>query len=140
MLTEKWIKTFLQKEKEVSEMKKELIQKAKEILIWENENIGGSYDINDQGVHYSCQVEIGEKTVCLNVKCSWAYGGYDENDYEIPLSKFFCDDWKEAALAEYQDQLQKKEQEKAEKTAKRERAEYERLKAKFENTSPSLTM
>lgn len=133
MITKEWFDKLNEKEKEIQSMKDTLIEKAKEVLTWENENTGGKYDINDPIVHYYFTVETDENSIYLHVESSWRYGGHDENTYTVPLYKILSDDWKEKAVEEYKACQEKEKAEEEAKKAAKEREEYERLKAKFEN-------
>lgn len=65
--------------------------------------------------------------------------GYDDNQYTYSLNELTNNDWKENAILKYKAELEQKQKEQelhnaklAKKREDEERAEYERLKAKFE--------
>lgn len=111
-----------------NELKEEFLQKAIDMLIWENENIGERHDINSKGTSYSYHIWFNKDDIELKVESSWSYGGYDVEEYVIPYEKLLSDEWKKDALLEYQEKMVLIEQAKIE----RERKEYERLKEIFD--------
>lgn len=93
-ITQDYINAYKAKRKEVLEMKHEIIERAKEILKWENDNLGRRHDINAKGVRYSFDVELDDDGVYLNVDSSWAYGGHDEEEIFVSYEKLFNEQMK----------------------------------------------
>lgn len=143
----------------IKKISSQLYDKAIEVWRWEEENLGKkfeneSYSLNmdkldcveiyRRGEYSPAELDNNyemkrDDYVCFELYDSWAYGGYDEKTMSIPLYKLVSDDWREKALKEHIEKLEKEKikKEKLEEEAKRkkeeqERAEYERLKAKFE--------
>lgn len=103
---------------------------------WEQENIGKSnYDYIRGTIQ---EVEINKDKVHIETLEN-DDGYYHHNYYSCPSHKLLSDDWKEAALKEYEEkqeairkEKEKEEERKALEKERKEREEYERLKAKFE--------
>ena len=131
------VKLYNEKKSEVEDLhdklEDELFMKVIELLQWENANIGTHHDIAAMGVQYSYETEYFDTYVHLFVQASWSYGGYDTKSYKVSYDKLFSDDWKEAAIAEYNQQLENERKKHLEDEEEKERLEYLRLKAKFEN-------
>ena len=157
-ITQKTLMEYQEYQKRVNNIAAELYEKARKVWIWENENLGTNHKYIDYSLKddkeciafytskYGRSIEFEEDYVVdkenfaiYAVYDSWAYGGYEEKELTIPLYKLLNDDWREAALKEYQEkqEVARKERETEEKIRaikkeEKERAEYERLKAKFE--------
>lgn len=133
---EQKLKKYLSKRAELKPLKNEvedkLLKKAIDFLIWENEHLGKNHDIACKNVHYSYDMEMHEKYLELTVESSWAYSGHDEEYHTIPYEKLLSDDWKEEAEKEYRERVDKTAKQKAMEKEEADRAEYERLKEKFE--------
>ena len=116
-----------------NEIEDDLINRACDILIWENENIGTKHDINAKGVLYSYDLKLTEKGLDVHVYISWAYGGYDEDCHFISFEKLVSDDWKTEELAKYQECKRIKEESLKKEKENKERRMYEELKKKYGN-------
>lgn len=138
--------TYLKLKKEADQLYekiyKDLIAKAIDILLWENENIGTEHDVKFNHRDYSYHIEFLEKSAVLEVDITWPYGGYERENHYISYEKLLNNDWKEKVLKEYKDKCEqerklKEQKEQEEKAAllDKERKEYERLRAKFEQGS-----
>lgn len=120
---------------EFGKYRQELFQKAKEVLKWKDDNLGQKF------LEYTTRGHIHEIRQNCIVLC------LPDTDYEIPnhyynvsFDEIYSDNWKELALKEYEAKKQRKlEEEQAAKEnalaeqEARERAEYERLRAKYES-------
>lgn len=84
-----YINAYRAKRKEVLEMESEIIKRAKEVLIWENENLGRRHDINEKGVRYCFDLEIDDDGVYLKVYSTWAYGGHDTEEIFVSYEKLY---------------------------------------------------
>ena len=119
---------------EFQKYRRELFQKARDVLKWKDDNLGQEF------LKYKTRGHIHELRSNSIVLC------LPDTDPELPMQYYnvsfdeiYSDDWKEVALKEYEEKIRQKIEEKqaakekalAEKEA-RERAEYERLKAKYE--------
>lgn len=120
---------------EFEKYRQELFQKAKEVLKWKDDNLGQEF------LKYTTRGHIHKIKQNYIVLC------LPDTDYESPnhyynvsFDEIYSDDWKEEALKEYEAKKQRKLEE--EQIAKenalieqeaREKAEYERLRAKYEN-------
>lgn len=93
-ITQEYLSLYKERQKECSKMKSEIIKRAKEVLIWENKNLGRRHDINDKGVRYSFDVELDEDGVYLKVDSLWAYGGHDMEEIFVSYEKLFNDELK----------------------------------------------
>lgn len=114
----------------------DFITESIKILLWENENVGTQHDVAFNSHDYSYTIEFLEKYAVLEVDITWPFGGNEREYYNIPYEKYFSEEWKEVSLKNYKDIQQRKLEEKRlkeEKLLLKERKEYERLKAKFEN-------
>lgn len=119
---------------EFQKYRKELFEKAKAVLKWKDDNLGQKF------LKYKTRGYIHELRSNSIVLC------FPDTDPELPtqyhnvsFDEIYSDDWKQIALEEQErknQQLLKEEQEAKEKAIleheQRERAEYERLKAKYE--------
>lgn len=124
---------------EFQKYKRELFKKAKDVLQWKDDNLG------QQFLKYRARGYISELRPDCVVLC------LPDMDPELPVRYFnvsfdeiYSDNWKEEALEKYRQTMALHEREKelrAQRKAleqeQRERAEYERLKAKFEHTDNS---
>lgn len=142
-LTRESVAEFQTRRRQVEAFSVALFAKARETLIWENENIGTQHKyLNyELDTDKSTCVEFypDEDLVQFFVYDTWRYGGYDQQYITIPLSKLLDDSWRETAVKEYQAKLEQKrkedesaKQEKELKAKERRRQEYEKLKQEFE--------
>lgn len=119
------IQEYLAKKEEVEKLydvlKNEILEKAIDLLLWENKNLGKNHDIGCKGVYYSYKVHLYEDSVGLDVYSSWAYGGNDTEYHIIPYKKLFLNDWKEKAVIEYRENLGKKKKKELEKLEEKKR-------------------
>lgn len=132
IITQEWIKKYNQKKYELINMKYEMIERVKEILIWENQNIGKKHDIDTYGVTYNYDFDMDTEGIYLKVYSSWAYGGHDEEEIFISYNKLLNDDWRENAVKEYKNNLEAKQKYIAKQIEITEQAELKRLKEKYE--------
>jgi hypothetical protein len=88
-ILQNYINDYKEKRKEFLEMKHQIIERTKEVLIWENNNQGCKHDINAKGVHYSFDIELDIDGVYLKVDSTWAYGGHDEEEIFVSFEKLF---------------------------------------------------
>lgn len=147
MLTREELKEFHRRQVEINKQqealnaefgkyKNELKERAWEILEWKDENFGTETLRNK--AKYATFIKLRENCVVVRLV---DYDPEIRNVYiNISYDELFSDDWKEAALEAYeQKKAQKAEEERAAKEKEQadkeawERAEYERLKAKFED-------
>jgi len=111
-----------------------------ELQNWEEENLGIKNN-SDVG-YYNAEVEIENGKICLTTfgdPRDYEQLGYEMYYQTYQLDKLFDTSWREGALKEYQKKQEeiriKKEQKDKEDAIEQERlerAEYERLKAKYE--------
>lgn len=119
---------------EFGKYKKELFHRARAVLKWKDDNLGQRF-LKGKRLGYIHKLRSKSLVLCLP---DWD----DElptRYYNVSFNEIYSDDWKEAALKEYETKIQRKLEEEQAKKEKalaeqeiRERAEYERLKAKFE--------
>lgn len=114
--------------------RQELFEKAKEVLKWKDDNLGQKFlKYTTRGYIH----KLRQNCVCLclpDIDCEMP-----NRYYNVSFDEIFSDDWKEEALKEYEAKKQRKLEEEriakenalAEQEA-RERAEYERLRKKYE--------
>lgn len=140
--TQEFLENLLEKQNELNSMYEELRKYVYELGAWEKENLG-IFHVTVDGTIIDVKVE-GES---IRIK-AYDYDEYEEEydveDHWFPLHKLMSDDWKEAAIEKHRAELAEKEEKQRVKEAwlkeqkeAAERAEYERLKAKFENKGES---
>ena len=96
-ITQEYLSRYRALEKELSQMKPEIIKRAKEVLLWENENLGRRHDINAKGVRYSFDVKSDADGIYLKVHYSWAYGGHEEEEIFVSYEKLLNEQMKGGA-------------------------------------------
>jgi len=144
MIERNKLEDFVRRQMEIIQMKsaltnefqkynKELFERAKSVLQWKDDNLGQKF------LEHKRRGHIHElRTSCL-VLC---FPDWDDElptqYYIVSYDEIYSDDWKQKALEEQERKAQqalRDEQEAKEKAMleqeKRERAEYERLRAKF---------
>lgn len=121
---------------EFGKYKNELKERAWEILEWKDKYF--SWETIRFKSKFASSIELREN--CLTVHLVDRDPEIRDNHINIHYDELLSDDWKEAALEAYeQKKLQKVEEERAAKEKEQadkeawERAEYERLKEKFED-------
>lgn len=133
-ITKEFIDELFATQEKLTQMYKTIKNEYNDIIKWECENVGRTWvsTISDE-ISEICIADNGN--ICIKVEDEENY--YDE--YECPLYKFISNDWKAAEIAKYQVKLKREEEikkaqmiKKAKQQEERERAEYERLKAKYE--------
>ena len=139
-LTKDFIDEIINIQRKLEEMRYEVERHYSNLRSWELDNLGYSKlrdimgDVVDICITKDNQVSI---------QAIDSYdGNYDSNYYYCPLNKLISDEWKEEALKQHKEALEKnKEKQRLKKEARakeieaNERAEYERLKAKFEKSN-----
>lgn len=139
-ITKEFLDELLATQKKLKEMYEALENRISHVNIWEEEKIGSKHYREDWVRGQITNVEVTDSEIEIeSFGFDDFYERYRESQVYFPLDKLLSDDWKEAALKEYQKKQnalrKKKEQEEQKKVLekeRRERAEYERLKAKFE--------
>lgn len=119
---------------EFNQYRDELVQKARRVLKWKDEHFDTSY-LRYKQMGYIHEIGSNYVVLCLP-DIDWEQ---PTKYYNISFDELFTEDWKEKALQEYKEK-QKKAAEEAKQLEEElrlameanERAEYERLKAKFE--------
>lgn len=111
-----------------------------ELQDWEEENLG--IKNNSEIGYYNSEVEIENGKIYLNTfgdPRDYEQLGYEMYHQSYPLDKLFDTSWRDEARKKYLKVLEEKQKEKEVKDIQKakefeeyERAEYERLKAKFE--------
>lgn len=119
---------------EFNKYKFDLFQKAKEVLKWKDDNLGQKFLKYTTRGHIH---ELRQNCVCLcfpDTDCEMP-----NRYYNVSFDEIYSDDWKDVALKEYEAKIQRKlkEEQAAKENAlaeqeARERAEYERLRKKYE--------
>lgn len=114
----------------------EIKNRCIEIMIWKNFNCNEDYYTQGE---ISC-IDFDRNHVELTVEESWAYGGHETHYYSFTFEEIINDDWQAAYLERYMKLCKEKElqkemelQQRKKEKEERELAEYERLKAKYEN-------
>ena len=87
-ITQDYLRRYKEKRKEVLEMKHEIIERAKAVLIWENENLGCKHDINDKRMSCSFDVELDIDGVYLKVESLWLSVGKKQKIF-VSYEKLF---------------------------------------------------
>lgn len=139
-ITKEFLKELLETQRKLKKMYDKLEEHIHSSNRWEEENIGR--EIHRDGWIHGDITRVSLKNRAVEIE-SFGYDDFYERDIEYwfpyPLDKLLSDDWKEIALKEYQKKQNalRKEKEaeaarKATEKERKERAEYERLKAKFE--------
>lgn len=122
---------------EFQKYRQELFQRAKDVLKWKDDNLGQEF-LKYKTRGYIHELRSNSIVLCLPDIDAELPAQY----YNVSFDEIYSDDWKEIALKEYEKKIQEKRKE--EQLAKekalvekeiRERLEYERLKAKYEQTS-----
>lgn len=132
---QQYVKLNEQLEAISEELEPIMLDKVIDVLLWKNKNTGGNYDVEAENVHYFYKLDFFKDGVILHVESSWAYGGHDDACYSVPYKQIFTEEWKDEAVKEYKEKLNEENRRLKEKAEAKERAEYERLKAKFEQNS-----
>lgn len=132
IITRNMINEYEEKKARISEIKSKVFEKTKEILTWENENLGCKHDVIVNSKWRCTNIEIEENGVWLNVEETWSYGGYDNKEIFMSYDKLFSDEWREDALKTYKSNQEKIQKQKLIEVEKKELAELKRLKAKYE--------
>jgi len=134
-ITQEFIDELFATKEKLAQMYETLKNEYNNIVKWECENTERKWlsTISDE-ISEICIEDSGN--ICIKIEDKENY--YET--YECPLYKFISNDWKAEEVAKYQAQLRREEESKKAQILKkikqredRERAEYERLKAKFEN-------
>lgn len=139
--TQEFLDNLLEKQNELNRMYEELRGYVHELNAWEEANLGIRVTVAGTIVN----VKADDKSVKIK---TYDYDEYeDEYEFEeqsFPLHKLLSDDWKEAAIEKRRAELAEREEKQRMKEAwlkeqkeAAERAEYERLKAKFESKGES---
>lgn len=136
-LTQEFLDKIIMTQNGLYDMYKELDGCVADLVSWERKNLN-SFRSFISGEISAIYVENDELKVEI-YEYDEDDGSFNKDILSYPLYRLLTDDWKEEALKEYQAELEKekqkqrmKEEVRARKAEERERAEYERLKAKFE--------
>lgn len=136
---EKITQEFLDEFKVVKEKYEDMLFQIME-QIAENDRLEGLYIDKTHPIYEGevFRVEINDKFEVDTHYWDVRNEEYAEGGYSYPLNKLLNDDWKPIAIAKYQKEqeelrIKKEQQEREENLAleEKERAEYERLRAKY---------
>ena len=139
-ITQEFIDELFATQEKFNDMFNDLCIYISELQNWEEKNLG--IKNNSEVGYYNAEVEIENGKICLTTfgqPRDYEQSGYEMYHQTYPLDKLFDTSWREEALKEYQKKQEeiriKKEQKDKEDAIEQERlerAEYERLKAKYE--------
>lgn len=145
MIERQHLEKIAQKQKEINKLQselnnefqkyyKELFQKAREVLKWKDENLNQSFLKYKQTGHIH---EIRHNSLVLAMPDTDAE--LPTQYYNVSFDEIYSNTWKKTELEKYkkkkEEEIKNKEKEnelKLLEQEKQERAEYERLKAKYE--------
>lgn len=139
-LTQEFLDELLATQEKFNDMFADLSIYITELQNWEEENLG--IKNNSEVGYYNAEVEIENGKICLTTfgePRDYEQPGYEMYHQAYPLDKLFDTSWRDEARKKYLKVLEEKQKEKELKDAQKakefedyERAEYERLKAKYE--------
>lgn len=139
-ITQEFLKELSETQEKLADIYFDLLTSIEENEDWKSQNIGAPAFYMEGEV---IGVEIDNSKNKINIR-TFGFDDRDECDkecwYTYNLDELLNDNWKEKALKVYQKEYQKRQEEQqrkdkatAEEAEAMERAEYERLKAKFEH-------
>jgi len=138
-ITQELLNEFEHCQNRIHDISIALFDRAKDIFYWENKNIGKDHELIPSSHWELVRIILSNKDE-VGFECHRIYDdSRDTWNFYIDKYKLFSDDWKVTALDAYNEEVKKEQHQKrleeealAKEAEIRERAEYERLKAKYE--------
>ena len=128
-ITKEFLEELIETQEKLKNMYNLLDRSFASVTRWENENIEKS---SLRYVYGDIQeVSVDKNDVCIETLEN-DDGYYHHHYYHCPLNKLLNDSWKEESLENYKKEKELKDAKIAKELEERERAEYERLKAKYQ--------